>query len=74
MTKAPHTAATKTKPTAKKPSKRTSASATHPSSRYTKQPKTVDYYPNRMTIAVSVLAGTGLVLLCLMVRMTVIVE
>lgn len=74
MTKAPHTTVTKTKPTDKKHSKRTSTSTTHPSLSHTKQPKTVDYYPNRMTIAVSVLAGTGLVLLCLMVRMTVIVE
>ncbi len=74
MTKAPHTTVTKTKAAAKKSPKRTSTPATHPSSRQTKQPKTVDYYPNRMTIAVSVLAGTGLVLLCLMVRMTVIVE
>ena len=71
MIKAPHTTVIKTKPTDKKPLKRTSAPATHSSSRHT---KTVDYYPNRMTIAVSVLAGTGLVLLCLMVRMTVIVE
>ncbi len=74
MTKAPHTTVTKTKAAAKKPSKHTGTPATHPSSRQTKQPKTVDYYPNRMTIAISVLAGTGLVLLCLMVRMTVIVE
>ena len=74
MTKAPHTTVTKTKAAAKKSPKSTSASATHPSSRQTKQPKMVDYYPKRMTIAVSVLAGTGLVLLCLMVRMTVIVE
>jgi len=74
MTKAPHTTVTKTKAVAKKSSKHTSASTTHPSSHHAKQPKTVDYYPNRMTIAVSVLAGTGLVLLCLMVRMTVIVE
>lgn len=74
MTKAPHTTVTKTKAVAKKSSKRTSTPTTHPSSRQTKQPKTVDYYPNRMTIAVSVLAGTGLVLLCLMVRMTVIVD
>ena len=69
MTKAPHTTVTKTKAVAKKSSKRTSTPTTH-----AKQPKTIDYYPNRMTIAVSVLAGTGLVLLCLMVRMTVIVE
>ena len=74
MTKAPHTTVTKTRAVAKKSSKRTSTPTTHPSSHHTKQPKTIDYYPNRMTIAVSVLAGTGLVLLCLMVRMTVIVE
>ena len=74
MTKAPHTTVIKTKPTDKKPLKRTSAPATHSSSRHAKQTETVDYYPNRMTIAVSVLAGTGLVLLCLMVRMTVIAE
>lgn len=74
MTKAPHTTVTKTKAAAKKSSKRTGTPATHPSLHQAKQPKTVDYYPNRMTIAVSVLAGTGLVLLCLMVRMTVIVE
>jgi hypothetical protein len=74
MTKAPHTTVTKTKAVAKKSSKRTSTPTTHPSSHHAKQPKTIDYYPNRMTIAVSVLAGTGLVLLCLMVRMTVIVE
>lgn len=74
MTKAPHTTVTKTKAVAKKSSKRTSTSTTRPSLHHAEQPKTVDYYPNRMTIAVSVLAGTGLVLLCLMVRMTVIVE
>lgn len=74
MTKAPHTTVTKTKTAAKKSSKRTGISVAHPSLHQAEQPKTVDYYPNRMTIAVSVLAGTGLVLLCLMVRMTVIVE
>lgn len=74
MTKAPHTTVTKTRAAAKKSSKRTSTSTTRPSLHHAEQPKTVDYYPNRMTIAVSVLAGTGLVLLCLMVRMTVIVE
>ena len=74
MTKAPHTTVTKTRAAAKKSSKHTNVSVTHPSSHQAEQPKTVDYYPNRMTIAVSVLAGTGLVLLCLMVRMTVIVE
>ncbi len=52
---------TKKKPAVKKPS----VTARVRKSPKASGPKKVDYYPNRMTLAVSALAGTLLVLLAL---------